>query len=197
MNPLVERVAEILNQGSVYLFPGRVLRSRVPKKRQPLRKIRKTFPHTTTGEKEILGRSKERQRKEVKDRHPNTPLKWDGHRWTTYQKRKEQLEQQLQPIDKISLRTGLIGGFLMKVKQYALQVDKGVMKLKSLSSNLQNVSDEKERNRITSEIVRTDPDVLSSLRKMEMYSSLVSASGGLGVDRTYNLLKTMKKQKRR
>ena len=85
----------------------------------------------------------------------------------------------------------------MKVKQYASQVDKGVMKLKSLSSNLQNLSDEKERNRITSEIVRTDADVLSSLRKMEMYSSLVSASGGLGVDRTYNLLKKMEKQKRR
>ena len=197
MDTMVERVVQVLDEGSVYLLPGRVLRSRVPKKRQPLRKIRKTFPHTTTGEKEILDKSKERQRKDVKDRHPNTPLKWDGHRWNTYQKQKEQLEQQLQSIDEISLRTGLIGGFLMKVKQYGSEVDKGVNKLKSLSSNLQNVSDEKERNRITSEIVRTDADVLSSLRKMEMYSSLVSASGGLGVDRTYNLLKKMEKQKRR
>ena len=85
----------------------------------------------------------------------------------------------------------------MKIEQYASQVDKGVTKLKSLSSNLQNVSDEKERNRITSEIVRTDTDVLSSLRKMVRYSSLVSASGGLGVDRTYKLLKNMEKQKRR
>ena len=197
METMVERVVEVLNQGSVYLLPGRVMRFRVPKKRQPLRKIRKTFPHTTTGEKELLDKSKETQRKEVKNRHPNTPLKWDGHRWTTYQKQKEEIEQQLQPIDEISLRTGLIGGFLMKVKQYASQVDKGVMKLKSLSSNLQNVSDEKERNRIQGEIVRVDADVLSSLRRMEMYSSLVSASGGLGVDRTYNLLKKMEKQKRR
>ena len=197
MDTMVERVVQVLNQGSVYLLPGRVLRSRVPKKRQPLRKIRKTLPHTTTGEKELLDKSKEKQRKDVKDRHPNTPLKWDGNRWSTYLNKKEELEQQLQPLDEISLRTGLIGGFLMKVKQYASQVDKGVMKLKSLSSNLQNVSDEKERNRITSEIVRTDADVLSSLRKMEMYSSLVSASGGLGVDRTYKLLKNMEKQKRR
>ena len=197
MDTMVERVVQVLNQSSVYLLPGRVLRSRVPKKRQPLRKIRKTFPHTTTGEKELLDKSKETQRKEVKNRHPNTPLKWDGHRWMTYQKRKEQLEQQLQPIDEISLRTGLIGGFLMKVKQYASQVDKGVNKLKSLSSNLQNVSDEKERIRIQGEIVRVDADVLSSLRRMEMYSSLVSASGGLGVDRTYKLLKKMEKQKRR
>ena len=137
MKTMVERVVEVLNQGSVYLLPGRVMRSRVPKKRQPLRKIRKTLPHTTTGETELLDKSKERQRKDVEYRHPNTPLKWDGHRWTTYQKQKENIEQQLQPIDEISLRTGLIGGFLMKVKQYALQVDKGVMKLKSLSSNLQ------------------------------------------------------------
>ena len=194
---MVERVVEVLNQGSVYLLPGRVMRSRVPKKRQPLRKIRKTLPHTTTGETELLDKSKETQRKEVKNRHPNTSLKWDGHRWTTYQKRKEQLEQQIKSIQEISLRTGLIGGFLMKVKQYASQVDKGVNKLKSLSSNLQNVSDEKERNRIQGEIVRVDADVLSSLRRMEMYSSLVSASGGLGVDRTYNLLKKMEKQKRR
>ena len=197
MKTMVERVVEILDEGSFYLLPGRVLRSRVPKKRQPLRKIRKTLPQTTTGEKEILDKSKEKQRKDVKDRHPNTSLKWDGHRWTTYQKQKEELEQQLQPIDEISLRTGLIDGFLMKVKQYGNKVDQGVSKLKSLSSSLQNASDEKERNRITSEIVRTDADVLSSLRKMEMYSSLVSASGGLGVDRTYNLLKKMEKQKRR
>ena len=53
----------------------------------------------------------------------------------------------------------------MKIKQYVSQVDKGVTKLKSLFSNLQNVSDEKERNRITSEIVRTDADVLLFITK--------------------------------
>jgi len=80
METMVERVVQVLDEGSFYLLPGRILRSRVPKKRQPLRKIRKTLPHTTTGETELLDKSKERQRKEVKDRHPNTPLKWDGHR---------------------------------------------------------------------------------------------------------------------
>ena len=197
METMVERVVQVLDEGSFYLLPGRILRSRVPKKRQPLRKIRKTLPHTTTGETELLDKSKERQRKEVKDRHPNTPLKWDGHRWTTYQKRKEQLEQQLQPIDEISLRTGLIGGFLMKVKQYGSEVDKGVNKLKSLSSSLNTVSDDKDRGKIQSEIVKTDSEVFQSLRKMIMYVGLVSGSGGLGVDRTYKLLKKMEKQKRR
>ena len=75
MDTMVERVVQVLNQSSVYLLPGRVLRSRGPKKRQPLRKIRKTFPYTTTGEKELLDKSKERQRKEVKGSHPNTSLK--------------------------------------------------------------------------------------------------------------------------
>ena len=197
MKTMVERVVEILDEGSFYLLPGRVLRSRVPKKRQPLRKIRKTFPHTTTGETELLDKSKERQRKEVKDRHPNTPLKWDGHRWTTYQKRKEELEQQLQPLDEISLRTGLIGGFLMKVKQYGNKVDQGVSKLKSLSSSLNTVKDDKERDKIQSEIIKIDGDVFQSLRKMIMYVGLVSGSGGVGGDRTYKLLKKMEKQKRR
>ena len=197
MDTMVERVVQVLDEGSFYLLPGRILRSRVPKKRQPLRKIRKTFPHTTTGEKELLDKSKERQRKDLKDRHPNTSLKWDGHRWTTYQKRKEQLEQQLQSIDEISLRTGLIGGFLMKVKQYGSEVDKGVNKLKSLSSSLNTVTDDKDRDKIQSEIVKTDSGVFQSLRKMIMYVGLVSGSGGVGGDRTYKLLKKMEKQKRR
>ena len=110
---------------------------------------------------------------------------------------KQKITEKLVSLEEISLRTGAIAIYLTKVKQYANTVDRGVTKLKSLSSKLQNASDEKERNRIHSEIVRTDADVLSSLRKMEMYSSLVSASGGLGADRTYKLLKKMEKQKRR
>ena len=197
MKTMVERVVQVLDEGSVYLLPGRVLRSRVPKKRQPLRKIRKTLPQTTTGEKEILDKSKEKQRKDVKDRHPNTPLKWDGNRWSTYLNKKEELEQQLQPLDEISLRTGLIGGFLMKVKQYGNKVDQGVSKLKSLSSSLNTVKDDKERDKIQSEIIKIDGDVFQSLRKMIMYVGLVSGSGGVGGDRTYKLLKKMEKQKRR
>ena len=197
MKTMVERVVQVLDEGSVYLLPGRVLRSRVPKKRQPLRKIRKTLPQTTTGEKEILDKSKEKQRKDVKDRHPNTPLKWDGNRWSTYLNKKEELEQQLQPLDEISLRTGLIGGFLMKVKQYGNKVDQGVSKLKSLSSSLNTVKDDKERDKIQSEIIKIDGDVFQSLRKMIMYVGLVSGSGGVGGDRTYKLLKNMEKQKRR
>jgi hypothetical protein len=192
---MVEQVVEILDEGSVYFHPGRVLRSRVPKKRPLPRKIRRTHPDTT-GEKEILGKSKEKLRKDVKSRHPNTPLKWDGHRWMTYQKRKEELEQQVNSIQEISLRTGFIGSFLLKVKQYGNKVDQGVSKLKSLSSSLNSVKDDKERDRIQSEIIKIDGDVFLSLRKMIMYVGLVSGSGGVGGDRTYKLLKKMEKRKK-
>jgi len=100
-------------------------------------------------------------------------------------------------LQEISLRTGAIAIYLAKVKQYANAVDGGVNKLKSLSSKLQHASDEKTRNRIQGEIVRVDAGVSSSLRKMVMYGSLVSASGGLGADRSYELLKKMEKRKRR
>jgi len=85
----------------------------------------------------------------------------------------------------------------MKVKQYGSEVDKGVNKLKSLSSSLNTVSDDKDRDKIQSEIVKTDSEVFQSLRKMIMYVGLVSGSGGVGGDRTYKLLKKMEKQKRR
>jgi hypothetical protein len=196
MKTMVEQVVEILDEGSFYLHPGRVLRSRVPLKKRRPRKIRKTLPQTTTGEKEIQDKSKEKQRKDVKDRHPNTPLKWDGRRWTTYLNKKEELEHQIKSIQEISLRTGFIGGFLMKVKQYGNKVDQGVSKLKSLSSSLNTVKDDKERDKIQSEIIKIDGDVFLSLRKMIMYVGLVSGSGGVGGDRTYKLLKKMEKRKK-
>jgi len=101
-------------------------------------------------------------------------------------------------LREISLRTGAIAVYLVKVKQYANAVDRGVNKLKSLSASLKNDPDGKERSRIEADIVRTDADVLSSLRKMQMYSALVSASGGLGAPKeTAKLIKKMEKQKRR
>ena len=76
-------------------------------------------------------------------------------------------------------------------------MDKGVSKLKSLGSSLNTVKDDKERDKIQSEIVRIDSEVSHSLRKMIMYVGLVSGSGGVGGDRTYKLLKKMETQKRR
>ena len=192
MDDMPTRVAECLNEKNPYMNKQRVLYSRIPKK-----KPRQRFPKrpTTSSERNVLDRYKEQQRREVKQKHPNASLKWNGHRWEV---RKQKIEEKygLVALYELSLRTGAIAVYLAKVKQYASAVDKGVMKLKSLSASLKNVPDEKERNRIQSEIVRVDADVLSSLRKMQIYSAFVSASGGLGADRTYKLIKKMEKKRR-
>lgn len=191
MKTMVERVVEVLDEKNPYMDRHRVLYSRIPKKR-PVRK--KVKPIRSTDD-----RRKEQERRRVKERHPNSSLKWNGQRWITYQKKKEEMEQKIEslPLQEISLRTGFIGGFLLKVKQYGKKVDQGVTKLKSLSSRLNTVKDDKDRDKIQSEIVTTDSEVFSSLRKMIMYVGLVSGSGGIGGDRTYKLLKKMEKRKRR
>ena len=198
MNHLVAEVVRVLDEGNPFMNHNGVFRKHLRQQPPPRKRVVPRSP-STTGEREVSTKSKEKQRKEVKDSLPNTSLKWDGQRWKIRARQKEQIEKSysLGSIREISLRTGAIAVYLAKVKQYANAVDGGVNKLKSLSSKLQNASDEKERNRIQGEIVRVDAGVLSSLRKMEMYGSLVSASGGLGADRTYKLLKSMEKQKRK
>ena len=101
-------------------------------------------------------------------------------------------------LQEITLRTGAIAIYLAKVKQYANKVDSGVMKLKTLSNSLKSIATDEERNKLEGEIVRVDADVLMALRKMQMYSALVSASGGLGAPKeTAKLIKQMEKRKRR
>jgi len=139
-------------------------------------------------------RRKEQERRILKDKHPHSSLKWNGQRWTIRQEENEETTDTLPLLQEISLRTGSIGVFLLKVKRYGSEVDKGVTKLKSLSSRLNTVKDDKERDKIQSEIVNTDSEVFHSLRKMIMYVGLVSGSGGVGGDRTYKLLKKMETQ---
>ena len=84
------------------------------------------------------------------------------------------------------------------MKQYGNKVDQGVSKLKTLSNSLRTAATDEERNKLEGEIVRVDADVLMALRKMQMYSALVSASGGLGAPKeTAKLITKMEKRKRR
>jgi len=151
-------------------------------------------PSKTTGERGDYEKEKEKQRKEMKRLHPNSSLKWSKNRWVIRKQQKEEIMETLSSLQEISLRTGFIGGFLLKVKQYGNKVDQDVSKLKSLSSSLNTTKDDKERIKIQSEIVKTDSEVSHSLKKMIMYVGLVSGSGGLGGDRTYKLLKKLEKQ---
>ena len=206
---MVSKVVEVLDEGSVYYGPRRVMKYAY-KKRPP----RKSFirPSKTTGERDDYERSKESDRKFAKDKHPNTPLKWNGIRWSA--EKNEVLDEygitqvildnldhayqyhnSIEPLAEISWRTVGIGATLLKVKQYAGQVDSGIQKLKSLGSQLQTAKDEKERNRIDGEIVKTNADVLQGLRRMEVWSSLVPASGLVGLEKS--ILKKLKSKPRR
>ena len=207
---MVSKVVEVLDEGSPFMTHNRILHSRVPKKRPRKRFVPR--PSKTTGERDEYERSKESDRKFAKEKHPNTPMKWNGNRWTT--KKNEVLDEygitqvildnldhayqyhnSIEPLAEISWRTVGIGATLLKVKQYAGQVDSGIQKLKSLGSQLQTAKDEKERNRIDGEIVKTNADVLQGLRKMEVWSSLVPASGLVGLEKS--ILKKLKSTTRR
>ena len=200
MSSMVSQVVQLLDEDSPYLLPGRVLKSRVKKLQRRRKPIR---PSKTTGERDEFDRHKEQQRKLTKTIHPTTSLKWDGatKRWKVRLADKEEIENkyQLGSLHEIpSLRTGAIAVYLAKVKQYANDVDKGVMKMRFLASDLTSTKAPEMERKIQAELWNTDALVLQALRKMDMYSALVSASGGLGADRTYKLLrKTMEKKKRR
>ena len=116
----------------------------------------------------------------------------------------EQIEAQtntiideLNQLNEISIRTGAITVYLMKVKQYANKVTSNVSKLRSLASRLDSTTDDKDTNKISAEIVRLQADNDENKRKMIMYSTLVSAAGGLGADRTYKLLKKQTTKRKR
>ena len=124
--------------------------------------------------------------------------KEDSHQITRLPESNESADYSSKLLQEITLRTGAIAIYLAKVKQYANKVDSGVMKLKTLSNSLKSIATDEERNKLEGEIVRVDADVLMALRKMQMYSALVSASGGLGAPKeTAKLIKQMEKRKRR
>ena len=199
MSSIVSQVVQCLDEGSPYLLPGRVLRSRVKKlqhRRKPIR------PSKTTGEHDEFDRHKEQQRKLSKTKHPTTSLKWDAatKRWKVRLADKEEIENkyQLDSLQEITLRTGAIAVYLAKVKQYASEVDKGVTKMRSLASDLASAKTPEMEKRIQAELWKTDALVLQALRKMDMYSALVSASGGLGAPtETAKLIKKLETRKRR
>jgi hypothetical protein len=149
---------------------------------------------------------KEQQRKELKMRYPNVPLRWNGRKWILGKRKpswkeidskRKKINEEIEHLEEISLRTGSIAVFLAKVKQYGNKVDQSVSRLRSLSNELKQSKDESDRNRIHGEIVKVESDVFIGLRKMSIYNSLVSGVSGLGNDRSYKLLKKMEKKKRR
>lgn len=193
---VLNRVGRWNNQTDVSLLENDIYSPRANTERPRHGSRHKSHLSKTTGEYDRWSKEKERERKDIKRVRPNAKLKFDGQKWKIRKQEKEEIENRLHQISEISFRTGAITIGIAKVKQYASRVDKGIQKMKSLGSTLQNTTDEKEKSKIQGEITKTDAEVLHGLRKMGMYSTLVSASGGLGADRTLKYLKKLQKQKR-
>jgi len=100
-------------------------------------------------------------------------------------------------LDEGFLRLGLITGFLVKTKQYGSQIDREVSGLKSdVNSYVSNKNPDLEKKKL-GEVFKTIGNLHFLQRKMIMYSSLVSGSTGMGVDKSFKILQKMEKEKKR
>ena len=167
---------------------------------------------------------KERQRKNLKMRYPNVPLRWNGRKWvlgkkkltwTQLDRKKRTISEELhclwlhrqeqfdeiernidsQELNEISLRTVGIGGSVLKLNGWRRKVESGISKLRSLSTSLNTSKTPEQTNKILSDIYKVDGDVLLGLSKMILWSSGISVSGLLGLEKT--LTKKLKTSKRR
>jgi hypothetical protein len=157
--------------------------------------------------KRLIDQEKERRRKLVKKSHPNKSLEWIGSRWVVKEElyclwlhRQEQLDEIEGSIDsrelnEISLRTVGIGGSVLKLNGWRRKVESGISKLRSLSTSLNTSKTPEQTNKILSDIYKVDGDVLLGLSKMILWSSGISVSGLLGLEKT--LTKKLKTSKRR
>ena len=97
----------------------------------------------------------------------------------------------------ISLRTGAIAGFLAKTKQYANRIDNEVRNLKSDAASLRKSKTPEETNKHLADAIENIGNLFYLQRKMQIYDALTSASTGVGIDKSTNLLLKMEKQKSR
>ena len=100
----------------------------------------------------------------------------------------EDLDEEIQQLDELALRTVAIGGFLMRTKQYASKIDSEVRRLVANANKLKRTDTPEETNKSLADEFKTIASLHFLQRKMLMYLPLVSASGGAGIDRSYKIL---------
>jgi len=201
---MVSAVVEVLDEGSSYLLPGRVLRSRLPKKRPRQRVIKPVRSSSPGGEQDIRDRSKERIRKIVKKENPNQSMKWVqrtqdssyySSRTNERLERLHYLEQKMTELNEISLRTISSVASLAKMRQHQNRVKSGVQKMNSLASALKSAPDDTQRNRIDSQWRIEKGKVDAALADMEWWSAFLTLSGSFRLEKS--LIKKLKNTKRR
>jgi len=201
---MVSAVVEVLDEGSPYLLPGPVLRSRLPKKRPRQRVIKPVRSSSPGGEQDIRDKSKERIRKIVKKENPNQSMKlvqrtqdssYYSSRTNERLEKLHSLEQKMTELNEISLRTISSVASLAKMRQHQNRVRSGVQKMNSLASALKSAPDDTQRNRIDSQWRIEKGKVDAALADMEWWSAFLTLSGSFRLEKS--LIKKLKNTKRR
>jgi len=86
-------------------------------------------------------------------------------------------------LNKTSLSSSVINGFLDKSKQYANQIDQEVRNLKNTAKALQSSRTQEETNTILANALSNIGTLFYLQRKMNLYGTLTSSSTGIGVDK--------------
>ena len=104
---------------------------------------------------------------------------------------------ELDDLNEISIRTGAIGGFVLKSNQYGKVINQKVNVLKNTANNLSRSTTPEDDRKQISDAFSTIADLFYAERKMLGFSTLTAASAGLGADRTYKLLQNQKRNTKR
>ena len=104
---------------------------------------------------------------------------------------------ELDDLNEISIRTGAIGGFVLKSNQYGKVINQKVNVLKNTANNLSRSTTPEDDRKQISDAFSTIADLFYAEGKMLSYATWTAASASVGTDRTWkHLLKQKRNTKR-
>ena len=104
---------------------------------------------------------------------------------------------ELDDLNEISIRTGAIGGFVLKSNQYGKVINQKVNVLKNTANNLSRSTTPEDDRKQISDAFSTIADLFNAEGKMLSYATWTAASAGVGADRTWKHLQKQKRNTKR
>ena len=104
---------------------------------------------------------------------------------------------ELDDLNEISIRTGAIGGFVLKSNQYGKVINQKVNVLKNTANNLSRSTTPEDDRKQISDAFSTIADLFYAEGKMLSYATWTAASAGVGADRTWKHLPKQKRNTKR
>ena len=104
---------------------------------------------------------------------------------------------ELDDLNEISIRTGAIGGFVLKSNQYGKVINQKVNVLKNTANNLSRSTTPEDDRKQISDAFSTIADLFYAEGKMLSYATWTAASAGVGADRTWKHLQKQKRNTKR